>query len=102
MLIFGDLRSAFVTQQLVFIVFLKFLFYQYVYAREGRKLTRNGKEYVTLVMHSVLKDTIPQESGVIRVDDYHQSVVMTKLGPHGSHGETRAKSNLPKLRAISL
>ena len=60
--------------------------HKYVYAREGRRVVRNGKEYVTLVMHSVLKDTISKERGVIRVDDYHQSVAMTKYGAHGSQG----------------
>lgn len=62
-----------------------------MYAREGRKLVRDGKEYTTLVMHSVLHDSVPQERGVIRVDDYHQSVAMTKHGAHGSQGMTHTR-----------
>ena len=69
-----------------------------MYAREGRKYTRDGKDYVTLVMHSVLQDTIPQEKGVIRVDDYHQSVVMTKHGERGSQGMVSASKFFQRLR----
>jgi len=56
----------------------------YVYARETRRMTQNGDDYIVIVMHSVLHDTVPEVRGAIRVSDYHQSLAMKKAGEHGT------------------
>nr|XP_018669162.1 phosphatidylcholine transfer protein [Ciona intestinalis] len=57
---------------------------RYVYGRETRRMTKNGEEFVVIVMHSVLKHNVPEVSGAIRVDDYHQSLALGKWGDHGT------------------
>ncbi|XP_078490395.1 phosphatidylcholine transfer protein [Ciona intestinalis] len=56
----------------------------YVYGRETRRMTKNGEDFVVIVMHSVLKHNVPEVSGAIRVDDYHQSLALGKWGDHGT------------------
>uniref|UniRef100_H2YJB9 Phosphatidylcholine transfer protein n=1 Tax=Ciona savignyi TaxID=51511 RepID=H2YJB9_CIOSA len=55
----------------------------YVYGRETRRMTRNGEDFVVIVMHSV-SNNIPEVSRAIRVDDYHQSLALGKFGEHGT------------------
>lgn len=67
--------------------FLNFASIKYVYARETRRQMRDEVEFTSIVMHSVLRDSIPHVNGVIRVNDYHQSIVMTRHGTRGSRSE---------------
>jgi len=59
---------------------------QYVYARETRRVHQNNKDYIVIVMHSVLNHNIPEISGVIRVDDYHQSLALELWNNKGTKG----------------
>ncbi|XP_076802379.1 phosphatidylcholine transfer protein-like isoform X1 [Clavelina lepadiformis] len=56
----------------------------YVYARETRKVIREGKEYIVIVMHSVKKHNVKEISGAIRVDDYHQSLALSLWNKRGT------------------
>jgi len=64
--------------------FLNFVYIKYVYARETRRQIRNEEEFWTIVMNSVLHDSVPHADGAIRVSDYHQSLVLTKHGKEGT------------------
>ena len=59
---------------------------KYVYARETRKVIREGKEYIVIVMHSVKKHNVKEISGAIRVDDYHQSLALSLWNKRGTLG----------------
>jgi len=56
----------------------------YVYARETRHMNHNDEDLVVIVMHSVLEHNVPEKKSAIRVDDYHQSLAMKKVGDHGT------------------
>ncbi|XP_039259861.1 phosphatidylcholine transfer protein-like [Styela clava] len=71
----------------------------YVYAREMRRIKRNGKEYFTIIMHSLLSHNIPVKRGVIRVDDFHQMLAVEPVSTGGSrafiHYYDDPKGSLP-------
>ena len=59
---------------------------QYVYRRELRVIERNGQKIWAVMAQSANCPSIPEQSGVVRVDDYVQSCVLTSDGKHGSKG----------------
>ncbi|KAJ8307208.1 hypothetical protein KUTeg_015292 [Tegillarca granosa] len=56
----------------------------YVYARELREIDIDGKKIWTVLAKSVDCPSIPENRGVIRVDDYLQSCALTSDGKQGS------------------
>lgn len=50
-------------------------------------MEHNGQKVYAVMAKSVECSEIPEKSGVIRVDDYKQSCVLTTDGKVGSKGE---------------
>lgn len=59
---------------------------QYVYARTLREMDFNGKKIWVVLARSETVPSIPEQDGVIRVDDYLQSCALTTDGKVGSKG----------------
>lgn len=51
-----------------------------------RELEHNGNKVWIVMAESTECSAIPEKSGVIRVDDYKQSCVLTTDGKQGSKG----------------
>ncbi|XP_041371882.1 phosphatidylcholine transfer protein-like [Gigantopelta aegis] len=56
----------------------------YVYKRELREMTYAGMKAWVVLAQSEVSSSIPEKSGVIRVDDYKQSAVLTSDGEQGT------------------
>lgn len=56
----------------------------YVYKREMREMEHNGNKVWIVIAQSEECASIPEKSGIIRVDDYKQSCVLTTDGKVGS------------------
>ncbi|VDI47308.1 phosphatidylcholine transfer protein-like [Mytilus galloprovincialis] len=65
----------------------------YVYKREMRELEHNGNKVWIVMAESTECLSIPEKSGVIRVDDYKQSCVLTTDGKQGSKAFMRYYDN---------
>lgn len=65
----------------------------YVYKREYKELEHNGQKVYAVMAKSVECSEIPEKSGVIRVDDYKQSCVLTTDGKVGSKAFMRYYDN---------
>lgn len=60
---------------------------KYVYKRELRVLERQGKKVWVVLAESESTPSIPEKSGVVRVDDYKQCAALTSDGKVGTKGE---------------
>ncbi|KAL3837508.1 hypothetical protein ACJMK2_022860 [Sinanodonta woodiana] len=71
----------------------------YVYIREMREMEYNGKKVWVVKAQSEIVHSIPEKDGVIRVDDYKQSCVLTTDGKVGSraymHYYDNPKGSIP-------
>ncbi|WAR04504.1 PPCT-like protein [Mya arenaria] len=65
----------------------------YVYARTLREMDYNGNKVWVVLARSENVPSIPEKSGVIRVDDYLQSCVLTTDGKVGSKAYMRYYDN---------
>ncbi|KAI4895138.1 hypothetical protein NFI96_022540 [Prochilodus magdalenae] len=57
---------------------------QYVYMRERRDLEVNGRKICVVLARSSAVSQCPEKSGVIRVEDYKQSLAMESDGANGT------------------
>ena len=51
-----------------------------------KELDINDKHMYSCIAKSILLDSVPKKRGVIRVDDYQQSMALTSDGQNGSKG----------------
>ncbi|XP_064617956.1 phosphatidylcholine transfer protein-like [Liolophura sinensis] len=65
----------------------------YIYKRELRELDFNGSKVYVVLAKSVATDKIPEKSGVVRVDDYHQSAALKSDGKGGTKAYMRYYDN---------
>lgn len=63
----------------------KFYSWQYVYTREMREMEINSIPTVVLAESNSLSK-IPEKSGVVRVKEFHQSLVIQSDGKVGTKG----------------
>ncbi|BFZ10391.1 hypothetical protein BsWGS_13430 [Bradybaena similaris] len=72
----------------------------YVYGREYRVMDKNGQRVWCILAKSVTSPSIHEQSGIIRVDDYLQSVALWSDGKSGTKVFMKyydnPKGNIPK------
>lgn len=64
----------------------KFYSWQYVYTREMREMEINSIPSVVVLAESNSLSKIPEKSGVVRVKEFHQSLVIQSDGKVGTKG----------------
>lgn len=64
----------------------KFYSWQYVYTREMREMEINSIPTVVVLAESNSLSKIPEKSGVVRVKEFHQSLVIQSDGKVGTKG----------------
>ena len=64
----------------------KFYSWQYVYTRELREMEINSIPSVVVLAESNSLSKIPEKSGVVRVKEFHQSLVIQSDGKVGTKG----------------
>ncbi|PVD36000.1 hypothetical protein C0Q70_02970 [Pomacea canaliculata] len=74
----------------------------YVYKRELRVLERQGKKVWVVLAESESTPSIPEKSGVVRVDDYKQCAALTSDGKVGTKdlGLETEQSDLPDFKNV--
>ena len=65
---------------------------QYVYRRELRQLNFKDRPAWVILAQSVKVDSVPPHKGVVRVEDYVQSMAITSDGNIGTKGKSRVYS----------
>ena len=60
---------------------------QYVYRRELRELIYKNRPVCVILAQSVRVASLPPQKGVVRVEDYVQSMAITSDGNHGTKGK---------------
>ncbi|CAG5128286.1 unnamed protein product [Candidula unifasciata] len=72
----------------------------YVYGRECKVMDKNGQKVWVILAKSVSSPSIPERSGIVRVDDYLQSVALWSDGKSGTKAFMKyydnPKGNIPK------
>ena len=60
---------------------------KYVFERESQEFDIDGQHLYVTLGRSAEFSSVPEKSGVIRVDDFKQSLVIAAHGENGSKGE---------------
>ena len=59
---------------------------QYIFERGSKEFDIDGRRVYVTLGRSAEFQTVPEKSGVIRVDDFHQSIAIVANGDSGSKG----------------
>ncbi|CAL1541798.1 unnamed protein product [Lymnaea stagnalis] len=72
----------------------------YIYGREFRIMDKDGSKVWIVLAKSLETPTVPEKSGIVRVDDYLQSAVLCSNGKNGTKAFMQyydnPKGNIPK------
>uniref|UniRef100_A0A0B6ZGI4 Phosphatidylcholine transfer protein n=1 Tax=Arion vulgaris TaxID=1028688 RepID=A0A0B6ZGI4_9EUPU len=72
----------------------------YLYGRELKVMEKNGQKVWIVLAKSIVSPSVPEASGIVRVDDYLQSAALSSNGKSGTKAFMKyydnPKGNIPK------